>query len=206
MSEFIYLFRIGAAEQREAMGTPEHAQQSMRVWRAWMGERELEAKGHLKNPGQPLEPEGKWSAAGRRRSPTVRTSKSRTWSRASSSSRRGIWRKRWSSKRLFDLADAEFMSRVSAVRRALYLLFNEGYHGASAESAVRVELCSEAIRLRDIPEASGIDDPDRAPPGIDKAALPEILEHDVHGLAGQADEVPEVGLVQAKWNQNALIV
>jgi predicted RNA polymerase sigma factor len=51
------------------------------------------------------------------------------------------------SERLFDLADAEFTSRLSAVRRALYLLFNEGYHGASAESAVRVELCGEAIRL-----------------------------------------------------------
>src|SRR5206468_1746561 len=37
--------------------------------------------------------------------------------------------------------------RLSVVRRALYLLFNEGYHGASAESAVRVELCREAIRL-----------------------------------------------------------
>ena len=51
------------------------------------------------------------------------------------------------SKRLFDLADAEFVSRLSAVRRALYLLFSEGYHGASAESAVRAELCREAIRL-----------------------------------------------------------
>jgi len=57
MSEFVYLFRIGAAQQREAMGTPEHAQQSMKVWLAWM--RELETKGHLKNPGQPLEPVGK---------------------------------------------------------------------------------------------------------------------------------------------------
>jgi RNA polymerase sigma factor (sigma-70 family) len=46
-----------------------------------------------------------------------------------------------SSKRLFDLADAEFGPRLSAVRRALYLLFNEGYHGASAEVAVRVDLC-----------------------------------------------------------------
>src|SRR5439155_521303 len=45
------------------------------------------------------------------------------------------------------LPDAEFAPRLSAVRRALYLLFNEGYHGASAESAVRVELCREAIRL-----------------------------------------------------------
>jgi RNA polymerase sigma factor (sigma-70 family) len=51
------------------------------------------------------------------------------------------------SKRLFDLADAEFPTRLSAVRRGLYLLFNEGYHGASAEAAVRTELCAEAIRL-----------------------------------------------------------
>lgn len=51
------------------------------------------------------------------------------------------------SKRLFDLGAAEFASRLSAVRRALYLLFSEGYHGASAESAVRAELCREAMRL-----------------------------------------------------------
>ncbi|MBV9182613.1 MAG: sigma factor, ECF subfamily protein, partial [Acidobacteria bacterium] len=30
---------------------------------------------------------------------------------------------------------------------ALYLLFNEGYHGASAEFAVRTDLCREAMRL-----------------------------------------------------------
>lgn len=47
-------------------------------------------------------------------------------------------------ERLFDLGDAEFMSRLATVQRALYLLFNEGYHGASA---VRAELCAEAIRL-----------------------------------------------------------
>jgi RNA polymerase sigma factor (sigma-70 family) len=52
-----------------------------------------------------------------------------------------------SSQRLFDLGDAEFAARLSAVRRALYLLFNEGYHGASSETAVRAELCYEAIRL-----------------------------------------------------------
>jgi RNA polymerase sigma-70 factor (ECF subfamily) len=52
-----------------------------------------------------------------------------------------------SSKRLFDLADDEFTSRLSAVLRALYLLFNEGYHGASPKSAVRAELCGEALRL-----------------------------------------------------------
>jgi RNA polymerase sigma factor (sigma-70 family) len=52
------------------------------------------------------------------------------------------------SRRLFDLgAAAEFEARGPAVRRALYLLFNEGYHGASPESAVRAELCLEAMRL-----------------------------------------------------------
>jgi RNA polymerase sigma factor (sigma-70 family) len=48
---------------------------------------------------------------------------------------------------LFDLADRGFAARLSAVQRALYLLFNEGYHGASAESTVRAELCREAMRL-----------------------------------------------------------
>jgi RNA polymerase sigma factor (sigma-70 family) len=52
------------------------------------------------------------------------------------------------SKRLFDThAPADFSARLPAVQRALYLLFNEGYHGASAESAVRAELCQEAMRL-----------------------------------------------------------
>jgi RNA polymerase sigma-70 factor (ECF subfamily) len=41
----------------------------------------------------------------------------------------------------------DFPARLSAVQRALYLLFNEGYHGASAESAVRADLCQEAMRL-----------------------------------------------------------
>ena len=52
------------------------------------------------------------------------------------------------SKRLFDIGNAaDFDVRLPAVRRALYLLFNEGYHGASTESAVRVDLCREAMRL-----------------------------------------------------------
>ncbi len=52
------------------------------------------------------------------------------------------------SKNLFDVAaPAEFSARLPAVYRALYLLLNEGYHGASPEAAVRVELCQEAMRL-----------------------------------------------------------
>lgn len=51
------------------------------------------------------------------------------------------------SKKLFELTAADFAARLSAVQRALYLLFSEGYHGASAQSAVRAELCGEALRL-----------------------------------------------------------
>jgi RNA polymerase sigma factor (sigma-70 family) len=52
------------------------------------------------------------------------------------------------SNRLFDVTDKEdFPARLSAVQRALYLLFSEGYHGASSEFVVRVELCQEAMRL-----------------------------------------------------------
>jgi hypothetical protein len=57
MSEFILLFRSTEAAQREHMGTPERAQQSMQAWLGWI--RDLEAKGHLKNPGQPLDTAGK---------------------------------------------------------------------------------------------------------------------------------------------------
>ena len=57
MSAFVYLFRSTDEEAREAMGTPEQAQRSMEAFLAWM--RGLEAKGHLKDPGQPLERSGR---------------------------------------------------------------------------------------------------------------------------------------------------
>jgi RNA polymerase sigma-70 factor (ECF subfamily) len=68
-------------------------------------------------------------------------------------------------QRLFDLDDADFGRRLFAVRQALYLLFNEGYHGASPASSVRAELCEEAIRLTtlllehpraDVPETNAL--------------------------------------------------
>jgi RNA polymerase sigma factor (sigma-70 family) len=56
------------------------------------------------------------------------------------------------SKRLFQLTSArltatDLTTRLDAVHRALYLLFNEGYHSASEASPVRTELCREAMRL-----------------------------------------------------------
>src|SRR5262249_48713155 len=51
-----------------------------------------------------------------------------------------------SSAHLFDLTDADFAERLSSVHRALYMLFNEGYHGAS-ELVVRQELGEEGMWL-----------------------------------------------------------
>ena len=53
------------------------------------------------------------------------------------------------SRKLFDLADADFPSRLSSVLQALYLLFNEGYHGSSPD-AVRMDLCQEAMLLMNL--------------------------------------------------------
>jgi hypothetical protein len=52
MSEFTYLFRGGAAP-----GSPDLTQQRMQKWVAWM--KELGEKGHIKDPGHPLEATGK---------------------------------------------------------------------------------------------------------------------------------------------------
>jgi hypothetical protein len=57
MSDFVYLFRSTPEDAQDAMGSPERAQKSMEAWLAWIGK--LEANGHLKNRGQPLERTGK---------------------------------------------------------------------------------------------------------------------------------------------------
>jgi hypothetical protein len=52
MSEFTYLFR-----GRQIPASPEHRQKHLEKWVAWF--KDLGAKGHLKNPGHPLEDTGK---------------------------------------------------------------------------------------------------------------------------------------------------
>ena len=53
MSEFVYLYRSGARPTRSA----EQAQQEMQRWMAWL--KDLTEKGHIKDPGHPLERSGK---------------------------------------------------------------------------------------------------------------------------------------------------
>jgi RNA polymerase sigma-70 factor (ECF subfamily) len=55
------------------------------------------------------------------------------------------------SKTLFDFGgEADISARLDAIHRAIYLLFNEGYHGSHPEETVRSELCREALRLCDL--------------------------------------------------------
>jgi hypothetical protein len=51
MSEFTYLFR-----GRETPGSPEQMQKQLEQWLAWF--KDLGAKGHIKDPGHPLEATG----------------------------------------------------------------------------------------------------------------------------------------------------
>jgi hypothetical protein len=52
MSEFTYIFR-----GRKTSGSPEEMQQHVEKWVAWF--KDLGAKGHMKDPGHPLEATGK---------------------------------------------------------------------------------------------------------------------------------------------------
>jgi RNA polymerase sigma factor (sigma-70 family) len=42
---------------------------------------------------------------------------------------------------------SEISKRLDAVYQAIYLLFNEGYHGSQSDQTVREDLCFEAVRL-----------------------------------------------------------
>jgi hypothetical protein len=52
MSEFVFLYRGGERQQ-----SPQQMEQQMQKWVAWM--KELGEKGHIKDPGHPLDREGK---------------------------------------------------------------------------------------------------------------------------------------------------
>ncbi|HEY4263324.1 MAG TPA: sigma-70 family RNA polymerase sigma factor [Schlesneria sp.] len=49
---------------------------------------------------------------------------------------------------LVEVTDAAGLTaRLEAVYQAIYLLFNEGYHGSQSETTIREDLCYEALRL-----------------------------------------------------------
>ena len=108
------------------------------------------------------------------------------------------------SQRLFDVADgAEFTSRLPAVQRALYLLFNEGYHGASAELAVRADLCHEAMRLAWLLQ----EHPDGATPATD--ALAALMWLNAARLPARSDAggdlLPLFDQDRSKWDRDLVL-
>jgi RNA polymerase sigma-70 factor (ECF subfamily) len=98
------------------------------------------------------------------------------------------------SGRLFSVeSQSDFAARLPTVRRALYLLFSEGYHGASKESVIRTELCREAMRLA----AMLLDHPMGATP--ETYALSALMCLNAARLPGRVDALGEL---QAFGNQD----
>jgi RNA polymerase sigma-70 factor (ECF subfamily) len=105
------------------------------------------------------------------------------------------------SQRLFDVAAAaEVSRRLPVVQRALYLLFNEGYHGASPEAAVRLELCQEAMRLT----ALLLNHPLGGTPST--LALAALMCLDAARLPARVDSSGNLSTLfdqdRSQWNQN----
>jgi predicted RNA polymerase sigma factor len=101
------------------------------------------------------------------------------------------------SQRLFDVANVtDVAGRLPAALRALYLLFNESYHGACAESAVRAELCEEAIRLL-------LEHPATATPAAH--ALAALMRLHAARLPGRLDDYdglhPFAEQDRSRWNR-----
>jgi len=94
------------------------------------------------------------------------------------------------------------VKRLAGVQRALYLLFNEGYHGASTASAVRVELCEEAMRLTSLLLAHPLTTTPRT------SALAALMCFNAARLPGRVDDAGELLQLadqdRSKWN-SALI-
>jgi RNA polymerase sigma factor (sigma-70 family) len=108
------------------------------------------------------------------------------------------------SARLFDIAvPTDFSSRLPAVQRALYLLFNEGYHGASTEFAVRTELCREAMRLAALLQEHSLG----STPSTD--ALAALMCLNAARLPARTDSAGELLALsdqdRSKWDRDLLV-
>ncbi len=104
---------------------------------------------------------------------------------------------------LFDIADAaDFRIRLPAVQRALYLIFSEGYHGASARAVVRADLCRESIRLTRLLAEHPLG---RTPSTL---ALCALMYLDAARLPARLDASGELSPLldqdRSRWDRNAI--
>jgi len=105
--------------------------------------------------------------------------------------------------RLFSVeSQSDFTERLPTVLRALYLLFNGGYHGASKKSVVRTELCQEAMRLA----AMLLDHPAGATP--ETYALSALMCLNAARLPGRVDALGELQTLEnqdrSSWDHGLL--
>jgi RNA polymerase sigma-70 factor (ECF subfamily) len=104
---------------------------------------------------------------------------------------------------LLDVGDAaQFDTRLPTVLGALYLLFNEGYHGASSRTAIRSELCREAMRLIDLLLEHGRG---RMPAALALAALMSFNAARLPARIGAGGELVALGdQDRAAWDQRLI--
>jgi RNA polymerase sigma factor (sigma-70 family) len=101
-----------------------------------------------------------------------------------------------------EITNAEMPERLEAVYQAIYLLFNEGYHGSRSEQTVREDLCFEAIRLALLLS----EHPEGEKPKTH--ALVALLCFHAARLAGRMDD--DGGLIQleiqdrSKWDRDLI--
>jgi RNA polymerase sigma-70 factor (ECF subfamily) len=104
---------------------------------------------------------------------------------------------------LVEISDAsEIPRRLEAVYQAIYLLFNEGYHGSRSEQTVREDLCFEAIRLAILLSAH----PEGEKPKI--YALLALLCFHAARLSGRMEDDGSLIQLEAqdrsKWDQDLI--
>ena len=106
-------------------------------------------------------------------------------------------------RELGELADAETLpdleKRRGSVLQALYLLFNEGYHGSNPRDPVRPFLCTDAVRLTELLLDM------TAPPDPEASALAGLFCFDIARVSTRLDGegvfVPLEEQDRARWDR-----
>jgi RNA polymerase sigma factor (sigma-70 family) len=92
--------------------------------------------------------------------------------------------------------------RRTSVLQALYLLFNEGYHGSNPQDPVRPMMCSDALRLTELLVE------DRATTHVDVHALAGLFCLDMARLATRLDDegvfVPLEDQDRSRWDRELI--
>jgi RNA polymerase sigma factor (sigma-70 family) len=93
-------------------------------------------------------------------------------------------------------------SRQPDVLRALYLLFNEGYHGTHPERTIREELCGEALRLCEVLAAHPAG---RSPATLALSALMHLHAARLPGRLDDAGELtPLADQDRSRWDRRLI--